>query len=222
MRGSFLLSLSLSCAALAVPGPPAQACDHSTLMAFQPEEGEILLRKRLPSTEEVVRQVTVSEAPAACLDGESDRACKGRLAVSHAEAAGPDQTVTVALEGPTSGVYALLKGSQGDVDGLFGDYAELADYFESPEARDQELVLVLAEPAIDRTKRKAIVKVTEEVRETRQRPPGLRILYRPPVGTSLESLNTVRDAARPASITAVSWQPQADGVVAIELRCVAD
>lgn len=221
MRGSFLLSLSLACAALVAPGPRARACDHSTLMAFQPDQGEVLLRKRLPSTEEVVRPMTVSETSAECPGDESDRACKERLTAAHTESAGPDQTVAVALEGPTSGIYALMKGSQGEVDGLFGDYAELADYFESPEAREQELVLVLAEPAIDRGKRKAIVKVTEEDRETEQRPPGLRILYRP-VGTSLESLRTVQDAARAASIVVVSWQPQNDGVVALELRCLAD
>ena len=221
MRPSALTCATLACAWLATAPRPSLACDHATLQAFEPSAGEVLLRKRLPSTEELIRQVTVSEEPATCLPEESDRACKERLAVEHRAEAAAGQTVTVALDGPTSGVYALMKGSEGEVEGVYDDYAAIADFFESPEARDQELVLVLAEPAIDRAKRRAVVQVTEEVRERVTRPPGMRILYRP-VGTSLEALHAVKDVAEPASIEVVSWQPQDGGVVAIELRCAAD
>ncbi len=221
MRPTALTCATLACVALAAPPQPVQACDHATLQAFQPDAGEILLRKRLPATEEVIRSVTVSEEPATCLDEESDRTCKSRLSADHRELAGPGQTVTVSLEGPTSGVYALMKGAGGEVDGIHADYAALADFFESPEAREQELALVLAEPAIDRAKRTAVVQVTEEVREVVSRPPGMRILYRP-VGTSLEALHAVKDVAKPASIEVISWQPQDGGVVAIELRCTDD
>ncbi len=200
---------------------PAGACDRSTLAAFAPESGEVLLGKRLPSTEEVVRRVQVLEQPAECGPDEPDPTCVERLGQEYASLAAPGQTLTVDLEGPTAGVYGVMMGTEGKVDGLFGSHAELATFLESVEAREQELALQMAEPALDRDLRVPMIRVVEQVREMEPRPPGLRVLYRP-VGSSLEALETVQRAADAASIEVVAWLPRDDGTVAIDLRCVAD
>jgi hypothetical protein len=206
---------------LASTARPAQACDRSTLESFAPATGEILMSKRLPGTEQVVRQVEVSSELAECEAEEPDPDCRDRLTVERDSLADAGQRVTVELEGPTLGVYAKMMGTEGGVDGLFGSYEELANFMESTEATQQELTLQFAEPALDRAQRKAVVRVVEERSEPRSLPPGLRVVYRPE-GSSLEALDSVQDAARPQGITVVSWLPRDGGTVILDLRCLPD
>ncbi len=199
----------------------ARACDRSTLESFAPATGEILMSKRLPGSEQVVRQVEVSSELAECGAEEPDPDCRDRLTKERGSLAEPAHQVTVELEGPTQGVYAKMMGTGGGVDGLFGSYEDLANFMESTEAAQQELTLQFAEPALDRAQRKAIVRVVQERAETNPLPPGLRVVYRPE-GSSLEALDSVQEAARQEGISVVSWLPRDDGTVALDLRCLRD
>ena len=197
---------------------PSRACDRTSLRAFAPDSGEILMSKGLARTEQVTEHVELRNEIVTCPPEESDPDCKARLVAETGEGLTEGQTVTVELQGPTLGVYARMKGNQGEMDGLFDSYEALADHMETPDATAQELVLVLAEPALDRIQRQAIVRVVEERVKTRDLPPGLRVLYRPE-GSSLEALDAVQQAARGRDIQVVAWQYRDDGTVTLDLRC---
>ena len=221
MRSSAPPGVLASWAALlvaAVPAPASNACDADALGALRPAPGEVLSSSALPTSEEVVREVDLSVDLAACQPEESDPSCKSRLTAEHVGRAGDGQELRVDLEGPTLGVLAVLRGSAGETEGLFASYEELADHLETPVARAAGLQLVRAEPALDRALRTATVRVVEARAEQVEIAAGTRLIYRP-VGSSLDALTAVREAAAPLSATIVRWQPRDDGTVEIDLRC---